>query len=121
MQNRHKKVDKYYKKVSYHKQHPELNLHEWQYTLRRKYAEQSTFEIWKDDNLHLVYGDYTVRNPLSNNEYKVSTRDNSNSMNYCSCYDFKTNNLGTCKHIEAVLLRIKNFTWWFPDLNIILP
>ncbi len=102
-----KKIDKYYKKVSYHKQHPELNLHEWQYALRRKYAEQSTFGIWKDDNPHPVYGDYTVRNPLSNNEYKVSIRDNSNSMNYCSCYDFKTNNLGTCKHIEAVLLRIK--------------
>ncbi len=100
------KIDKYYKKVSYHKQHPELNLHEWQYALRRKYAEQSTFGIWKDDNVHQVFGDYTVRNPLTGNEYKVAIRDNSNSMNYCSCYDFKTNNLGTCKHIEAVLLRI---------------
>jgi SNF2 family DNA or RNA helicase len=101
------KIDALYKKVSYHKQHPELNLHEWQYALRRKYAEQSTFGIWKDDNIHPVFGDYTVRNPTTGNEYKVAIRDNTNSMNYCSCYDFKTNNLGTCKHIEAVLLRIK--------------
>ncbi len=101
------KIDKYYNKASYHKQHPKLNLHEWQYALRRKYAEKSTFGIWKEDDLHPVFGDYTVRNPLTNNEYKVSIRDNTNSMNYCSCYDFKTNNLGTCKHIEAVLLRIK--------------
>jgi len=100
-----KKVNKFYKKVSYHKQHPELNLHEWQYALRRKYAEQSTFGIWKLDG-HPVFADYVVRNPLNNNEYKVSIRDNSNSMNYCSCYDFKTNNLGTCKHIEAVLIRL---------------
>ena len=24
-------------------------------------------------------------------------------MNFCSCFDFKTNQLGTCKHIEAVI------------------
>ena len=100
-----KKVDGLYKKVSYHKQHPQLNLHEWQYALRRKYAEQSTFGIQKLDG-HPVFADYVVKNPLNHNEYKVSIRDNSNSMNYCSCYDFKTNNLGTCKHIEAVLIRL---------------
>jgi predicted nucleic acid-binding Zn finger protein len=27
--------------------------------------------------------------------------------NYCSCPDFAVNTLGTCKHIEALLLRLR--------------
>jgi SNF2 family DNA or RNA helicase len=101
------KIEEHYKKVSYHKQHPELTLQEWQYALRMKFAEKSFFGIEKLDG-HYVFSDYLVKNTETNNTYKVSIRDNDNSMNFCSCYDFKTNHLGTCKHIESVLLKIKN-------------
>lgn len=100
------KIEKHYKKVSYHKQHEGLTLKEWQYALRKKFAEKSTFGIDKNEG-HSVFADYIVRNPESKSSYKVSIRDNENSMNFCSCYDFKTNNLGTCKHIEVVLLKLQ--------------
>src|SRR5207249_2865316 len=45
-----------------------------------------------------------VVSPQSKNTYKVALRSKDNSLNFCSCPDFKTNQLGTCKHIEAVRL-----------------
>lgn len=41
-------------------------------------------------------------NPTTHNEYKVVYRGKGSTWNYCSCYDFKTSQLGTCKHLEAV-------------------
>ncbi len=38
--------------------------------------------------------------------YKVVIRSTSERINFCSCPDFATNLLGTCKHIEAVLHKI---------------
>jgi len=49
-----------------------------------------------------------VYNPETKNTYKVAIRNNDQVMNFCSCLDFKTNHLGTCKHVEAVLLRIQS-------------
>ncbi len=39
--------------------------------------------------------------------YTVHIRSLSERSNYCTCPDLATNQLGTCKHIEAVLHRIK--------------
>lgn len=39
-------------------------------------------------------------------DYTVHIRSLTRSANYCNCPDFKVNQLGTCKHIEAVLARI---------------
>jgi len=78
---------------------------EWQTTLRKQAAEK---EIFKIENIgeEPVYSDYTVHNPTSKNTYKVALRSKDNSLNFCSCPDFKTNLLGTCKHIEAVRLLV---------------
>ncbi len=38
--------------------------------------------------------------------YRVHIRSLADRSNYCSCPDFATNQLGTCKHIEAVLHQI---------------
>ena len=43
-------------------------------------------------------------NPETKQTYKVSIRDNVKSFNFCSCPDFRVNTLGTCKHVEYVLL-----------------
>src|SRR5437667_1519780 len=52
------------------------------------------------------YGDYEVRS-VSGRKYRVAMRGPSLFENYCSCADFRVNTLGTCKHIEALLLRLR--------------
>ena len=52
------------------------------------------------------YGDYTVRS-ASGRTYRVAIRGLGLFENYCSCPDFAINTLGTCKHVEAMLLRLR--------------
>jgi SNF2 family DNA or RNA helicase len=52
------------------------------------------------------YGDYTVKSG-SGRTYRVAVRGPALFENYCSCPDFAVNTLGTCKHIEALLLRLR--------------
>src|SRR5437868_13001317 len=75
----------------------------WQSALRKQIAEDEKFTIKKTGDA-LVFTDYSVHNISSKNNYKVALRSADNSLNFCTCPDFKTNQLGTCKHIEAVLL-----------------
>ncbi len=82
-----------------------MNNAEWQTALRRQLAEKEIFEIKKLGD-EPVYSDYNVYSPNSKNTYKIALRSKDNSLNFCSCPDFKTNLLGTCKHIEAVRLLI---------------
>lgn len=50
------------------------------------------------------YGDYKIKSN-SGKIYRVAVRGPGLFENYCSCPDFAVNTLGTCKHIEAMLLR----------------
>ncbi|ELR68837.1 hypothetical protein C900_05783 [Fulvivirga imtechensis AK7] len=93
-------------KVPYHKKPANLSLDQWQRALRKQFAENSTFKI-KNLGSHQVFSDYHVYNPASGNTYKVALRTEDNSRNFCACMDFKTNGLGTCKHIEAVLQQVR--------------
>ena len=56
------------------------------------------------------YGAWSARSLVSSTHVPVSYRVHIRSLdrraNYCTCPDFATNQLGTCKHIEAVLHRI---------------
>jgi SNF2 family DNA or RNA helicase len=100
------KIEQVLPKVSYNKQHADLSIDEWQLALRKQYALNNPFKV---ENLktHPVFSDFKVSNLQTDNSYKVSIRSIDNSMNYCECFDFKTNNLGTCKHIEAALIKLK--------------
>lgn len=89
------------KKVSYHYKPSNMTLEEWQVGLRRQIAEKESFGISEIDKKKEP-GSYRVLNPVSHNEYKVVYRGKKSNWNYCSCMDFKTSRLGTCKHIEAV-------------------
>ena len=53
-----------------------------------------------------AYGDYEVRS-ATGRKYRVAMRGPSLFENFCSCADFAVNTLGTCKHIEALLLRLR--------------
>lgn len=39
--------------------------------------------------------------------YRVDIRSTGERINHCTCADFATNRLGTCKHVEAVLHRLR--------------
>ncbi|HEV3166058.1 MAG TPA: SNF2-related protein, partial [Isosphaeraceae bacterium] len=51
--------------------------------------------------------DYTVTNRLSGKSYRVALRGTEPGDSYCSCPDFRTNTLGTCKHVMHVLNKVK--------------
>jgi len=52
------------------------------------------------------WGDYRLQS-ASKKTYRVALRGPGLFENYCSCPDFAVNTLGTCKHIEALLLRLR--------------
>ena len=80
-----------------------MTAEEWQVKLRKQAAQTERFVVECVDD-ELCPGEYIVRNPLKNNEYKVVYRGANSAWNYCSCMDFKTSRLCTCKHLEAVKL-----------------
>ena len=51
--------------------------------------------------------DYTVTNKLTGKSYRVALRGTEPGVSYCSCPDFRTNTLGTCKHVLHVLKKVK--------------
>lgn len=94
--------------ISYHKKPDHLTLGEWQRELRRAFVKdkKQEFAITYQAGDHPVFTDYIVRNLTSGSAYKVALRSREPGPNFCTCPDFKTNLLGTCKHIEAVLHRV---------------
>ena len=101
-----KKQEKQAPKVSYHYKPENMTLEQWQIALRQQVAQKETFVI-SEDRTADGPGYYTVSNPTTRNEYRVVFRGEESPWNYCSCMDFKTSRLGTCKHIEAVKLWMK--------------
>ncbi len=51
--------------------------------------------------------DYTITSGLSGKTYRVALRGPERGQSYCSCPDFRTNTLGTCKHILYTLGRVE--------------
>ncbi len=74
-----------------------VDLATWQIRLRRQAAHEERLTVSRREP-----GVYSVQNPVSGQEYKVVFRGARSPWNYCSCMDFKTSRLGTCKHLEAV-------------------
>ena len=79
-------------------------LIEQQIAERRERATETPLRVLKRPAGGL-YGDYTVKS-ASGRTYRVAVRGPGLFENYCSCPDFAVNTLGTCKHIEAMLLRL---------------
>lgn len=81
----------------------DMGLEEWQVALRQQQAQREHFAISETSPLFCP-GEYQVRNPRSRSQYKVIYRGAYSPWNYCSCPDFRTSGLGTCKHVEGVKL-----------------
>lgn len=82
-----------------------MTLKDWQRALRKQIAREETMAVSAVDERNHP-GEYEVRNPQTRQTYKVVYRGEQSPWNYCSCMDFKTSRLGTCKHIEKVKLWI---------------
>ena len=94
------------KRIPYYVCPEKMTLEEWQIALRRQMAQDEKYTISCVDEKELP-GEYTVENPKTRQQYKVVYRGAKSPWNYCSCMDFKTSRLGTCKHIEAVKMWIR--------------
>ncbi|HEY2934862.1 MAG TPA: DEAD/DEAH box helicase [Acidobacteriota bacterium] len=81
-------------------------LIEEQITERRLRARKEKFQI-RPQGVG-VFGDFQVLSRASRRSYRVALRGLGLFDNYCACPDFAVNTLGTCKHIEAVILHTRN-------------
>ncbi len=94
------------KRIPYQYKPEGLDLRTWQVLLRRQAATDEHFGIAAVDEANAP-GEYRVSNPSKQQEYKVVYRGANSPWNYCSCMDFRTSQLGTCKHLEAVKLWLR--------------
>jgi superfamily II DNA or RNA helicase len=87
--------------------HPPVDLApaDWQRALRRQFGRDQTFAL-ENRGDQPFFSEFRVRNPQSKASYRVAIRGLNAGDNYCSCPDYATNELGTCKHIEFVLARL---------------
>src|SRR3984893_1844653 len=72
---------------------------------RRLRAREERHRIANLDPTQAVFSNFEVRSP-SGMTYRVEIRDLASRQFSCSCTDFRINGLGTCKHIEAILLQL---------------
>ncbi len=83
-----------------------MTLRQWQLELRRQFGAEQPFRIQKLGP-EPVFAEYAVANPATRRTYRVVIRGEEPGRNYCSCPDYAVNTLGTCKHIEATLHRLR--------------
>jgi superfamily II DNA or RNA helicase len=85
---------------------PGMATQVWQAALRRQYGREQKYSL---ENLgaHPVFSEFRVVNPASGGRYRVAIRGAGLGENYCSCPDFATNEIGTCKHVEFTLAALE--------------
>src|SRR5258708_3922202 len=86
--------------------------HDWRTTdadeinRRRLRAREESFRITNADPAHPIFSNFRVQS-ASGMTYSVEVRDLRQRHFACDCVDFRINGLGTCKHVEAVLLHLE--------------
>jgi superfamily II DNA or RNA helicase len=85
---------------------PGLSPLDWQRGLRRQFGREQAFGL---ENLGTepFFSEFRVSNPVSKSSYRVAIRGPGPGGNFCSCPDYATSELGTCKHIEFTLSRLE--------------
>ncbi|HXZ01251.1 MAG TPA: DEAD/DEAH box helicase [Stellaceae bacterium] len=84
----------------------DLSPVDWQRGLRRQFGREQPFGL---ENLtsEPFFSEFRVSNPASKSSYRVAIRGLGPGGNFCSCPDYATSELGTCKHIEFTLARLE--------------
>src|SRR3984957_20317700 len=85
---------------------PDLSLLDWQRGLRRQFGREQPFRL---ENLGTepFFSEFRVSNPVTKSSYRVAIRGLGPGGNFCSCPDYATSELGTCKHLEFTLARLE--------------
>ena len=73
---------------------------------RQERAQTEKFRLSSSDPKR-PWADYTITSALSGKTYRVALRGEERGDSFCSCPDFRTNTLGTCKHILHLLHRVR--------------
>jgi superfamily II DNA or RNA helicase len=94
------------RKISRVRKPQEMSLEQWQIALRKQFAQKQNFRL-TNLGAEPIFSEFTVTNPQTGGEYRVAIRGSGLGVNYCSCPDFAVNTLGTCKHIEWVLGKLR--------------
>ena len=78
---------------------------DWQRALRRQFGREQAFGL---ENLgsEPFFSEFRVSNPASGSSYRVAIRGPGPGGNFCSCPDYSTSGLGTCKHLEFTLAQL---------------
>jgi hypothetical protein len=84
---------------------PTDTLRETQIERRRERAREEITKVVNQGN-HPLFSLFEVTS-LSGHTYHVEIRSLSELRNTCTCPDYRTNLIGTCKHIEGVLLYLR--------------
>jgi hypothetical protein len=84
-----------------------LPVADWQAALRRQFGREQPFGL-RNLGREPVFSTFRVDNPDSGTQYLVTVRGLEPGSNHCTCWDFATNHLGTCKHIEFTLARLQS-------------
>src|SRR4051794_17897108 len=103
---RRKKKKKEKAKLSRLRKPEGMSLEDWQIELRRQFGRAQKYRL-KNTGEHPIFSTFEVQNPQSHSAYRVQIRGPRPGDNYCSCPDFATNTLGTCKHIEFTLATLE--------------
>ena len=74
---------------------------------RRWRGRTEPMEIVNREPVHGHFGTFDVSSE-SGRTYSAEIRDLGQLNNSCTCNDFETGGLGTCKHIESVLFRLRS-------------
>jgi hypothetical protein len=84
----------------------DLSPVDWQRGLRRQFGREQDFGL---ENLtsEPFFSEFRVSNPVSKSSYRVAIRGLGPGGNFCSCPDYATSELGTCKHLEFTLARLE--------------
>ncbi len=73
---------------------------------RRQRAQTEQLRVANLDPQYPVFSNFKVRSG-SGLDYQVEIRSISRRRFSCTCVDFRINALGTCKHVESVLLYLE--------------
>ncbi|MBN1508545.1 MAG: DEAD/DEAH box helicase [Sedimentisphaerales bacterium] len=92
--------------ISHVRKPDDMSLEQWQIALRRQFAQKQNLRLTNTGD-QPIFSEFTVANPQTQREYRVAIRGQGLGDNYCSCPDFAVNTLGTCKHIEWVLRKLR--------------
>ncbi len=70
-------------------------------------AKKEKFRL-KSADAKKAWTDYVLTSATSGKSYRLALRGEERGESYCSCPDFRTNTLGTCKHLLYALDRVKS-------------